>query len=316
MTARSNSEEAMLDQAVAWAAALESDDADWDGYMAWLEADPRHRAAFDSIALVSAAMDDHRAEITSLIAAHAPSKAGRRVSRLFAYAGVGIAAAIALILGVPLLWSPQSVQSYAADAHASRDIALANGIHVTLSPSSSITVRGKDAGQIELASGEAYFDVRHDPARSLTVSAGSYRISDIGTRFSVNFTGTAFRIGVADGTVSVASPGSEEVQISAGHQLLSGSNGLTLSSVASSDVGSWRQGRLSYSNAPLPLVAADISRYARKAVQIDPSLEKTHFSGTLVIGDGSKLLADLAILMGVEVHLQGNGARIGAAAPR
>jgi len=63
MTARSNSEKAMLDQAVAWAAALESDDVDWDGYMAWLEADPRHRAAFDSIALVSAAVDDHRAEI-------------------------------------------------------------------------------------------------------------------------------------------------------------------------------------------------------------------------------------------------------------
>ena len=316
MTARSDIDERVLDEALAWQVALEQDDADWDGYMAWLEADPCHRAAFDSVALVAAAVDDHRGEMENLLAAQTPEKRPRRgFARALVYAGGGMAAAIALMIGVPQLWAPPSMQSYSADARTSRSVMLANGVRVTLSPASSIVVHGKDAAQIELARGEAFFDVRHDPSRSLTVAAGDYSISDIGTRFSVNLAGTAFRVGVAEGSIAVASPSSQQaVEVSAGHQLVAGGNGLTLSPVSVEEVGSWRAGRLSYSDAPLSLVLADISRYAGKPVMMDPSLEKTHFSGTLVIGDGSRLLRDLAAVMEVEVRMEGNGARIGAAA--
>lgn len=316
MTAKSDIDEGMLDQALAWQAALEQEDADWDGYMTWLEADPRHRDAFDSVALVTAAVDDHRTEISHLLAAQAPTQVPprKRFSRAFAYAGGGLAAAIALMVAVPMLWTQQAAQTFSAGADASRTVALANGVTVTLSPASRIVVHDKDARQIDLASGEAYFDVRHDPSRSLTVSAGGYAISDIGTRFSVTVGGNVFRVGVSDGTISVVSPdASQAVQVSAGHQLIAGGDGLTLSSVLATDVGSWRSGRLSYSGAPLSLVAADISRYARKTVKIDPSLEASHFSGTLVIGDGTKLLPDLAAVMDVRIVAEGNSARIAAA---
>ncbi|MEJ7933886.1 FecR domain-containing protein [Sphingobium sp. AN558] len=314
MTAKSEIDERMLDQALAWQAALEQDDADWDGYMAWLEADPCHREAFDSVALVTAAVDDHRAEIGHLLAAQVPAQDPRkRFSRVFAYAGGGLAAAIALMVAVPMLWTQQVGKTYSAEAGASRTVALANGITVTLSPASSIVVHGKDGRQIDLAGGEAHFDVRHNPSRSLTVSAVGYTISDIGTRFSVTIGGNVFRVGVSDGNISVASPdASEAVQVSAGHQLIAGGGDLTLSPVLASDVGSWRSGRLSYSSAPLSLVAADISRYSRKSVKIDPSLEASHFSGTLVIGDGTRLLPDLAGVMGVRIVAEGNGARIAA----
>lgn len=315
MTAKSDIDEGILNQALAWQAALEQDDADWDGYMTWLEADPRHRTAFDSLVLVDAALNDHRAEIGHLLAAQTPAEAPRRrFSRIFAYAGGGLAAAIALMVGVPMLWTQQSPLTYSAGTSTSRTVALANGVTVTLSPASSIAVHDKSARQIDLTRGEAYFDVRHDPSRSLTVSAGGYDISDIGTRFSVTVGGRAFRVGVSDGTISVASPAiSQAVQVSAGHQLIASGGGLTLSPVLAGDIGSWRSGRLSYSGAPLSLVAADISRYARKAVKIDPSLEASHFSGTLVIGDGTKLLPDLAAVMGVRIVAEGNGARIAAA---
>ncbi|CAN5243220.1 FecR family protein [soil metagenome] len=317
MTAKSDIEESMLDQALAWQGALEQDDADWDGYMAWLEADPRHRQAFDAVVLVVAAVDDHRAEIAHLLAAQTPAEVPqKRFSRVFTYAGGGLAAAIALMVAVPMLWTQQAAQTYSAQAGAGRTVALANGITVTLAPASSIVVHDTDARQIDLASGEAYFDVRHDPSRTLTVSAGGYSISDIGTRFSVTVGGDVFRVGVSDGNISVASSDMQRaVKVSAGHQLIGAGDGLTLSPVLAGDVGSWRSGRLSYSGAPLSLVAADISRYARKTIKIDPSLEASHFSGTLVIGDGTKLLPDLAAVMGVRVAAEGNGARI-AAAPR
>ena len=47
------------------------------------------------------------------------------------------------------------------------------------------------------------YRVRHDPDRMLTVEAGRYRISDIGTRFVVNVSGGGFRTGVSQGTISV-----------------------------------------------------------------------------------------------------------------
>jgi transmembrane sensor len=315
MTARANIDETMLDQAIAWQTALESDDADWEGYMAWLEADPRHREVFDSIALVSAAVDEHRHEIRHILDAQTGADTQRAPSRRW-FIGGGIAAAVALAVAIPALRAPESSVTYKAVTGKSRSIALANGTSVTLSPSSSIVVHGKQAAKIELASGEAYFDVRHDPNRSLTVSAGGYSITDIGTRFSVNLSDGVFRVGVSDGTVSVGSDQSDrDVEVSAGHQFVAGGSVQTLSSIAATEVGSWRAGRLSYSDAPLRLVAADISRYSGRPVVVDPSLEKSHFSGTLVIGDGSRLLTDLATILSIRVRPEGNGARISITDP-
>lgn len=313
MTARSDIDEEILDQAIAWQMALESDDPDWDGYVAWLEADSRHREAFDSIALIAAAVDEHKTDIVHVLEAQRPVEKARSTSPWKLFLGGGLAAALALVVAVPML-SPKSVVTYKTEAGKSRSIALANGTEVTLSPSSSIVVHGKDAAAIELASGEAYFDVKHDPGRVLSVSAGGYTITDIGTRFSVNLSGPIFRVGVSEGTISVTSNQSDQsTQVSAGHQLVAGGQNLTLSNVPPGDVGSWRAGRLSYNDAPLSLVAADISRYSGRAVTVDPSLEKNHFSGTLVVGDGTRLLPDLAALMAVQILPEGNGVRLSAA---
>jgi transmembrane sensor len=227
------------------------------------------------------------------------------------------AAALALVITVPLLRQANPVTTYRTDAGKSRDFALANGTNVTLSPSSAIVVTGKDATKIEVASGEAYFDVRHDPARTLTVTVNGYRVTDIGTRFIVNAGGGGFHVGVSEGAVSVLSPKSDrEVRINAGQQMFGDDGDATVAPVAPDDIGSWRSGRLSYSDAPLPLVAADIARYSGKPVIVDPSLEKSHFSGILVIGDGTGLLADLANVMAFRISAEQDGYRLSAAPSR
>ncbi|KKW91796.1 FecR family protein [Sphingobium chungbukense] len=321
MTAQSEIDEGLIEQALHWQTALESDDADWDGYMSWLEADTRHREAFDAVALVSAAVDEHKDAVRALVEARAGAQDGterRRPGRKMWLWGGGAAAALALVAAVPMLRAPEMAVDYAADAGASRSLALAGGTHVMLSPQSRIVVHGKDATRIEMASGEAYFSVRHDPARSLTVQVGSYRITDIGTRFSVNISDGGFRVAVSEGAVGVSSEGADgEVRVTAGHQLMARQgDALALSPVAPEEIGSWRQGRLSYSNAPLSLVAADISRYSGKRIIVDPALEASHFSGTLVIGDGSRLLGDLAGVMDLSVRAENGGVRLGRAGGR
>ena len=318
MTGRSHEheEDAVFSEALAWQAALTRDDADWDGYIDWLEADPRHREAYDTIDLVDAAVDTHRVAVRDVLDAPASIPPNRfRLPRLAWVIGGGIAAALAFLMLLPMPWATQSVRSYAAQAQA-RTVRLANGTTVTLSPASRILVRDEQAARIELARGEAYFDVRHDPSRTLTISAGPYSVTDIGTRFSVNRAEDAFRVAVSEGVVSIASARMETVRVAAGQQFVSSGDTPRLSAVAAGDVGSWRAGRLSYSNAPLSLVAADISRYANAPVIIDPSLENAHFSGSLVIGDGSRLVDDLATIIGARVDRAEGGVRLGAAAGR
>lgn len=315
MTARTDMDEQMLDEAIAWQAALEQDDTDWDAYLAWLEADPRHREAFDSIALVDAAITDNREQIKSVLAPDLTVPADPRPNRWRPRLlwGSAIAASLAILVAGPILRSNADPVVYENGGTTNRSLALANGTSVILAPSSRIVVTGNDAGAIELARGEAYFDVRHDPGRTLTVSAGTYRISDIGTRFSVNLANGTFRVGVAEGVVSVYAPSvAKPVRLDAGHQLVGGNGALTLALVDVAQIGSWRSGRLSYTDAPLALVAADISRYSGKAIIVDPSMEKKHFSGSLVIGDGSKLVGDLAGVMGIEAQSTGNSVRLGA----
>lgn len=312
-------DEAVTEDAVSWQARLERDDADWAGYTRWLEADPRHRAAYNRIALVEAVVDDHREEVGRLLRPAPPAPArqgwfGRVTPRTMGFVGTGIAAAAALFFAMPIMWTSGSTQSYEAGAGAEQLIVLADDVRVTLSPASRIVVRGKDAQHIELTRGEAFFDVRHDPARTLIVSAGDYSIADIGTRFSVNIAGDALRVGVSEGTVTVSSDSTRAVDVTAGRQLVSTDDRLILSSVALTDVASWRSGRLSYSDAPLSMVAADISRYSGRRIVIDPALEKAHFSGSLAIGDSSRLLQDLAAVMGTSVRREGERDYIGGGA--
>jgi transmembrane sensor len=314
MTARLDIEDHLLDEALAWQQSLESDDADWDGYVQWLEADPRHREAFDSVALVNAVVVEHAPAVADLLATQPTVDIPHTSHPRRWVAGGAIAAALALVVAIPVLRQGDPVTTYRSEPGKSRDFALANGTNVTLSPSSAMVVTGKDAAKIELASGEAYFDVRHDPARTLTVTVNGYQVTDIGTRFIVNAGGGGFHVGVSEGTVSVVAPQSgQAVQIGAGQQMFGDDGGATVAPITPDDVGSWRSGRLSYSDAPLPLVAADIARYSGKAVIVDPSLEKSHFSGILVIGDGTRLLTDLATVMAIRISPEKGGYRLSAA---
>ena len=99
--------ETILDQAIAWHRAQDDADFDWDGFTLWLEADPAHRTAFDSIALIDARIADHRATLAALMPSMEAPSMGMSVppvamrSPRRRWIGGGIAAALALAVGIP-----------------------------------------------------------------------------------------------------------------------------------------------------------------------------------------------------------------------
>jgi transmembrane sensor len=299
----------IIERAVAWQQAVAVDAVDWTALTEWLEADPRHRDAFDDVALIDASVNAHRDDLRALLrhevvrdanetAVPPPASTSRRW-----VLGAGIAAALALAAALPLIQSqqPQSV-AYATAPGATRSVAFDDGSRLDLSADTAVRI-GPHQQRVTLARGAVYFDVRHDPSRRLVVEAGGYRITDIGTRFSVDLAGDRVSIAVAQGSVTVTPPRGDPLRLDAGGGVIGTGSGPPIrASVIPAAVGSWRQGRLTYDNASLAKVASDISRYTGDRIEVATPLGDRRFSGVLVIGDGSHLVSDFAAVAGLAVH--------------
>jgi transmembrane sensor len=122
------------------------------------------------------------------------------------------------------------------------------------------------------------------------------------------------RVAVADGAVAVTGAMlAEPVELSEGRALVAGGAlpSVRVQAVAVDQVGSWRDGQLSYDSVPLALVAADIARYAGLKVEVADEVATRQFSGTLVIGDGQAALRDLSRLMDLRLDRSAGGYRLG-----
>lgn len=299
MTGRPEIDDRIIDEALAWHQALDRDDVDWDAYALWLEADPVHRHAIDEIALTGRIVDAHADGLQPRHPTETELAPRPTVSRRGWLYG-SIAAALALVVGVPAFWphaQPDAI--YATARGETRQVTLAQGIVVDLSSATQLVAKGGDPTRLELAQGAAYFQVAHDPQRTLSIKAGDYSVQDIGTAFSLNLTTEAVAVAVAEGQLSVAAQDAQPTKVSAGEQLIAarGAQSARVMPVRTTDVGSWRRGRLIYNNTPLGIVAADIARYSGKTITVDPAISNRPFSGVLAIGDGSRLLVNLSDLM-------------------
>lgn len=302
--------EDIRDQAWHWHVALQSEDADWDGFTVWLEADPAHRNAYDAVALLDDALDRQQERLSTIL----PTEQVVAISaarRWGAWTGGAIAAALALFVAVPM-FQGESIDAadYRTGASQTREIALTDGSHITLGPSSHLAVAGGNQDKMTLEGG-AWFDIRHNPDRQLVIMAGGQRISDIGTKFDVLSLGGQFSVAVAEGVVSVGPQNGQAVMVHAGKRIaIDAANSAELSDILPMEVGGWRAGRLSYNNVPLALVAADISRYVGRTVIVAPELAGRRFSGVLAAGNKADLVGELGDLMGLEAKSQGKSVRL------
>lgn len=308
-------EDRIESEAAAWHVASARDDMDWDGFTRWLEADPRHRRMFDEISLTGALLGDHRdlsAEAgEDLREAHTDVIVSlRRPRRWPVWAGVGVAASLAavMIAGQVIPPRPETIHS----GEAMLTVNLGSKSSATLAPHSSLTIGGRDATQLALEGG-AYFDIRHDPSRSLRIVAGDVTVTDVGTRFDIRQRPSQLLVEVSAGEVAVQSAAlAAPIQLKAGHRLAydTAASRAVVSGVDGPSVGEWRQGRLSYDSVPLQLVAADLGRYAGVQVVVPQALAERRFSGTLFIGDGDSAIRDLAQLMELDLHRSGDTYRL------
>jgi len=303
-----------IDRAAAvWFVAQDDDAMDWTGFTQWLEADPRHRHAFDAVALLDERIDDALPVLRRITPIDEPQQApARRRPMRWAIAGSALAAAAAL--GIVLLPTTPSTLpvTYRTAAGQVRDVRLADNSTATMAPGSVLEAGATRDAPLKL-SGSAHFAVRHDADHPLTIRAGGYEIRDVGTRFDVAVSGAMLRVSVSEGRVSVRSlSGTGQVDVAAGQVLtsLDPTASPTLTQLRSSLPSGWRVGRLVYDDVPLGLVAADIARSTGTAITIDPAVAKRRFSGVLAAGSGDAMASALGELAGLNKRTVNDAIRL------
>lgn len=292
------------EEAAAWLTRQQDDAMDWDGFTLWLEADAQHRVAFDELALVDAALDRNAAPLFREVPKEDhPSANERHAVRWARVVALG-AGAIAAGLGALFWLGPRhpspALQDYRSGPAQTIQVALQDGGRVLLAPSSRLTMQGL-TWSLE---GSALFDIPHRAGRTLKISAGDFEVTDIGTRFTIENDPEAVIVELAEGSVAVSSSHlAKPVSLSKGQAFMAdpARGTVRLASIEPQIVGSWRTGRLEFDNAPLALVARQISRYSGEQVTVDPQIADQPFSGVIAVNHGEAPETSLAQILSLKV---------------
>lgn len=296
-----------IDEAAArWHLAQADDDMDWAAFTDWLEADPRHRDAYDAMALLDDRIDAAGPALHPRAASSMPERRSLRWGAWSAIAAVVIAAVLGLLYQGRRAGEP-TVIAYRTGPGQVRTIHLADGSRAILAPGSVLRVPASRKEALTL-DGSAFFDVRHDAGRPLTVRAGRYTIRDVGTRFDIAMGEGMVRVAVAEGEVAVSSRNrGDAMAVVAGRALtMQGQGRGVLQPIDVSTVGRWQSGPLVYDDVPLGLVVADIARASGTAVTVDRAVAERRFSGMIAQGDGRRMAQSLAALTGLALRVDGD----------
>ncbi|OSZ63512.1 hypothetical protein CAP40_17380 [Sphingomonas sp. IBVSS2] len=297
--------------AARWHVAQQHDDMKWRGFTRWLEADPRHRLAYDEIALLDARIDATLPR--PAIHGGTPEMPVRSLPRWAIGSGIAAAATIALALGIGFQDDAQPeappAREFASAARTTRTVQLAHGVTASLGAGSRLSA--PEAGGPMRLRGSAFFSIRHDPARSVVVEVDGYRIRDVGTRFAVNSADGVLSLSVEEGTVALQLPGqTAETLVAAGQEAIARAGRVTLRPARVTNIASWRSGRFVYDQTPLALVAADIARYTGQPVSVSGPAAQRPFSGVLAPGDRQAMVSTLTQLTGLHADSDGQTVRL------
>lgn len=298
-----------LNDAALWHRRVRRADADepiWIAFTEWLEADDRHRLAYDEVEALYEELD-------GLPEPTVVAFARNRRRMLPWLAGGGLAAAAAAVVVVMVLRPvPPVTERLVTAPGETRHVVVADGTAFDLNGATSIAITlSSSLRQVRLDRGEILIHVAADPRRPFVVAAGQAEIRDIGTVFDVVQSEGSTTVSVVEGKVSIAPSGggSKPVLVSVGERVDLHDGGVaTLRPVDPAAAASWVNGYLVYEEASLSQVVADVGRYGpRKIVMQGPEASFRHFSGILKIDSEDAMLDRLGQLLPLSIDRAGDG---------
>lgn len=203
---------------------------------------------------------------------------------------------------------PQTIASLVGER---KEVALADGSHVTLDTDSAVSIdlTGKER-RLTLLSGRARFAVAHDPRRPFRVTSGMMTVTALGTDFDVSVIGGQRSVTLVEGRVSVETallPGRVKRQsavLSPGEQLMVTATGLMARPQAIDPVTTtaWREGRLDFTNITVADAIAQANRYSAQKIRLaDPALGSKLLEGSFKAGQTDAFAHALCTFLDVRI---------------
>lgn len=201
-------------------------------------------------------------------------------------AGAAIAASLAAGLVLPGILQPPSQRIETALGEIRR-VPLEDGSLAAVNTQTALEVTlTPELREVELARGEAWFQVAKDRTRPFVVEAGDVRVKAVGTAFAVHRTDGGVDVQVTEGAVEVWREGREAAvrRVSAGMRTSLGETSGAPRVVAAGDeidrALSWRTGELVFEGDTVAEAAAAFNRYNAVQLEIaDPVLGQEKMIG-------------------------------------
>lgn len=262
-------------------------------WLAWTNEDQRHLQAFEQVSALAEQLGSldqvSRQSLSKAFARPMPSP--RRWLPLAAAASI---AAVMLGAAIYVGWTQRAAevttQVYQSGVAENRNFSLPDGTKVALGADSTLSVKyDSHERDIEVRSGEAYFEVVHDKLRPFVVTAGHVTVRDIGTAFDVRRTGERVMVAVTQGRVAIAdrranvSP-RDTLEAKAGQRVSYDPNtsSMTVDVITPAQATAWRSNRLEFIDEPLGVVIANLNRYTGTPLQVaDANLNGLTYTGTV-----------------------------------
>ena len=317
MTTRESARE-IADQAAEWATRI--DGGSIDRYTdvelrRWLDEDPRRQGALLRAEAALSFLDRGRA-LAGVIPKPEPRPIW--VRRKLIFAGAALAASL---VGVAVLITAPN--RYDTDLGEIRQVPLSDGSVVAINTQSAVEVSmHRNAREVTLTRGEAWFKVAHDTTRPFIVSAGRIRVRAVGTAFSVARHDDGADVQVTEGVVETWTVGEEErrIQVAAGSKAYVAAYEPPKIVQASADIErslAWREGQIVLEGESLDEAAAQFNRYnARKLVISDPGLAAEKLVGQFRATDPQTFAEAVATTLGAKVEEEGDTIRLSRRSPR
>lgn len=299
-------DDAMIEQAaLGWIVRLQDPDFDdWDGFEAWLSANPAHAETYHAMAMAEADVAALLSTTPAPLASHPPAVAPR--ARRY-WLGGALAASLVAALGIGFVANRPAPYVVETQPGVRQTVPLADGSHIVMNGGTRLTLDRRDSRFAMLERGEAMFVVRHDAKHPFAVHVGDAELIDVGTAFAVVREAGVTQVAVQEGAV-IYNPDGEAIRLDAGRRLraVDGAMQVETGAVVPETVASWQSARLIYGGQPLGAVVADLARYYGQPLSVAPAIANRPFHGVIVLPKRVDIEA-IARLLDVRAERQASG---------
>jgi transmembrane sensor len=306
---------AINDDAATWVARIDASALDPDVQAAfdrWLAGDDRRRGAFFRAQSAWRMLD--RASVIGArgrdtIKADRASEPLAPTRRRILWGGGALAATLVAGLGGALFWTgaPDNIETALGEI---RRVPLRDGSFAEVNTATRLAIDLQpNIRNIDVETGEVWFQVAKDHRRPFVVAAGDVRVRAVGTAFAVRRMGDGTDVRVTEGVVEVWTINQPDAvrRLAAGTRIfvndIEGPAEPVEASLEIDRTLAWRNGQLIFDGDTLAAAAAEFNRYNRVKLEVAPSLAAERVVGRFRTNEPGAFARAASAMLGAHTEI-------------